>query len=68
MCAGDKSGVLRRLVAEVLQLRDGEYQLIVAGDRLETSTWQRADPGYTKWVKEAETQEVESCINLWQDT
>ena len=53
---------------EVLQLRDGEYQLIVAGDRLKTSTWLRADAGYTKWVKVVETQEVESCINLWQDT
>ena len=52
----------------VLQLIDGNYQLIVAGDRLDTSTLQRADAGYTKRVKVAETQEVESCINLWQDT
>ena len=51
----------------MLQLRDGEYQLIVAGDRLETSTWLRADAGYTKWVKVAETQELESCISYWQD-
>ena len=51
----------------VLQLIDGNYQLIVAGDRLDTSTLQRADAGYTKRVKVAETQEVESCINRWQD-
>ena len=53
---------------EVLALGDGNYQIIVAGDRQDTSTWQRADAGYTKRVKVAETQEVESCINLWQDT
>ena len=51
----------------MLQLRDGEYQLIVAGDRLDTSTWQRADAGYTKRVKVAETQDVESFISYWQD-
>lgn len=51
----------------VLAQRTDEYQLIVAGNGLDVTSWQLHDDAATKWVRMADTKEVSAFISYWQD-